>query len=129
MITPSMEENADGPLLTRASMVWFIDHYLKGEKDKLDPLASPLLATDLSGLPPAFILTAECDPLRDEGEDYGRRLEAAGVPVEVKRYAGMPHGFFSFGAALNASKEAMADTTSRLSKAFQLDRIKTESAA
>lgn len=129
MNTPSMEENADGPLLTKAAMHWFIDHYLRGGSDKLDPLASPLLAADLSTLPAAFILTAECDPLRDEGEDYGRRLEAAGVPAEVKRYAGMPHGFFSFGAALNAAVQAMADTTARLSKAFQSGRIKAESAA
>jgi acetyl esterase/lipase len=129
MNTPSMEENADGPLLTKAAMHWFIDHYLRGQNDKLDPLASPLLAADLSGLPAAFILTAECDPLRDEGEDYGRKLEAAGVPAEVQRYAGMPHGFFSFGGALNAAVQAMTDTTTRLSKAFQQERIKAESAA
>lgn len=129
MVAPSMEENADGPLLTRASMLWFIDHYLNDEKDKIDPLASPLLAADVSGLPPAFVLTAECDPLRDEGEQYGEKLKAAGVPVDIKRYDGMPHGFFSFGAALPAAKEAMADTTARLSKAFQEARVKTESAA
>jgi acetyl esterase len=129
MNTPSMEENADGPLLTKAAMAWFIQHYLRGENDRLDPLASPLLATDLSSLPATFILTAECDPLRDEGEDYGRKLEAAGVPAEVKRYAGMPHGFFSFGGALNTAIEAMTDTTTRLSRTFQLDRIKAESAA
>jgi acetyl esterase len=128
MIAASMEENAEGPLLTRAAMAWFIEHYLRGEQDKLDPLASPLLAADLSGLPAAFILTAECDPLRDEGEQYGRRLEQAGVPVEIKRYAGMPHGFFSFGAALNAGKEAMADTTTRLASAFRSERIMTGSA-
>jgi acetyl esterase len=128
MTTASMEENAEGPLLTRASMAWFIEHYLRGERDKLDPLASPLLAADLSGLPAAFVLTAECDPLRDEGEEYGRRLEQAGVPVEIKRYAGMPHGFFSFGAALNAGKEAMADTTTRLANAFRPERIMTGSA-
>ena len=128
MITPSMEENADAPLLTRAAMAWFIEHYLRGEKDKADPLASPLLAADLSGLPPAFILTAECDPLRDEGEDYGRRLQDAGVPAEVKRYAGMPHGFFSFGAALNTAKEAFADTTARLSKALRPERVEIQSA-
>ena len=129
MIAASLQENAEGPLLTRASMAWFIEHYLSGEKDKLDPLASPLLAADLSALPPAFILTAECDPLRDEGEDYGNKLKQAGVSVEVRRYAGMPHGFFSFGAALNSAKEAMADTTTRLSKAFRSESTKVESAA
>jgi acetyl esterase len=129
MVAPSMEENSEGPLLTKAAMAWFIDHYLRGEKDKLDPLASPLLAADLTGLPAAFILTAECDPLRDEGEDYGQKLKSAGVPVEVKRYAGMPHGFFSFGAALTTAQESMADTTTRLSKAFQAESVKAESAA
>jgi acetyl esterase len=129
MVAPSMEENSEGPLLTKAAMAWFIEHYLRGEKDKLDPLASPLLAADLTGLPAAFILTAECDPLRDEGEDYGQKLKSAGVPAEVKRYAGMPHGFFSFGAALIAAQESMADTTTRLSKAFESESVKAESAA
>ena len=123
MLTASMQENADGPLLTRASMDWFIGYYLRDEKDKTDPLASPLLASNLKGLPPAFILTAECDPLRDEGEDYGKRLAEAGVAVDVKRYAGMPHGFYSFAAALPAGQEAMNDTASRLAKAFQSERV------
>jgi acetyl esterase len=129
MATPSIKENADAPLLTSAAMDWFIEHYLSREQEKSDPLASPLLAADLSGLPAAFILTAECDPLRDEGEAYGRRLEEAGVPVDVKRYAGMPHGFFSFGAALNTGKDAFADATIRLSRALGSQRIKEESAA
>jgi acetyl esterase len=97
MSMPSIDENADGPLLTKAAMHWFVNHYLSHEGDRTDPLASPLLASNLKGLPPAFIITAECDPLRDEGEAYGLRLEQAGVPVAVQRYAGMPHGFFSFG--------------------------------
>ena len=129
MKAPSIKENADAPLLTSAAMDWFIEHYLRCEQEKSDPLASPLLAADLSGLPAAFILTAECDPLRDEGEAYGRRLEEAGVPVDVKRYAGMPHGFFSFGAALNTGKDAFADATIRLSRALGSQRIKEESAA
>ena len=85
MTAPSVDENAEGPLLTKASMIWYIDHYLRGEEDKEHPLASPLLVSDLGGLPAAFVLTAECDPLRDEGEAYGRRLEEAGVPVKVER--------------------------------------------
>ncbi|HLH00125.1 MAG TPA: alpha/beta hydrolase [Bryobacteraceae bacterium] len=128
MKAPSIEENAAGPLLTKASMVWFIGHYLRNEDDKLNPLASPLLATDLSNLPPAFILTAECDPIRDEGEEYGRKLEQAGVAVEIKRYAGMPHGFFSFGAALTTGREAFADTTARLQRAFGLEGSVAQSA-
>jgi acetyl esterase len=74
-------------------------------------------------LPPAFIITAECDPLRDEGEAYGLRLEEAGVPVDIERYEGMPHGFFSFGAALEGGRRAFADTTSRLRSAFQLEEV------
>ena len=118
MNTPSIDENADGPLLTKAAMHWFVNHYLNSEGDRNDPLASPLLASNLRGLPPAFIITAECDPLRDEGEAYGMRLREAGVLVQVKRYEGMPHGFFSFGAALDGGRVAFADATSRLRSAF-----------
>jgi len=120
MNMPSIDENADGPLLTKASMHWFVSHYLNSDADRTDPLASPLLASNLRGLPPAFILTAECDPLRDEGEAYGQHLREAGVPVEVQRYEGMPHGFFSFAAALDGGRRAFADATSRLRSAFGL---------
>jgi acetyl esterase len=123
MSMPSIDENADGPLLTKAAMDWFVNHYLNHAGDRTDPLTSPLLASNLKGLPPAFIITAECDPLRDEGEAYGLRLEEAGVPVEVQRYAGMPHGFFSFGAALDSGRQAFADATSRLRSAFALAEV------
>lgn len=115
---PSIDENADGPLLTKTAMTWFVNHYLNSEADRLNPLASPLLASDLSRLPPAFIITAECDPLRDEGEEYGRRLERAGVTAGIQRYQGMPHGFFSFAAALDGGRRALEDATSRLQSAF-----------
>ena len=118
MSMPSIDENADGPLLTKAAMHWFVNHYLNGEWDRTDPLASPLLASNLRGLPPAFIITAECDPLRDEGEAYGQRLQEAGVRAEVQRYDGMPHGFFSFGAALDGGRRAFADATTRLRSAL-----------
>jgi acetyl esterase len=101
-------------------MHWFVNHYLNSDADRTDSLASPLLASNLRGLPPAFILTAECDPLRDEGEAYGQHLREAGVPVEVQRYEGMPHGFFSFAAALDGGRRAFADATSRLRSAFGL---------
>jgi acetyl esterase len=91
---------------------------LRSEEDKQDPLASPILTEDLSGLPPAFVLTAECDPIRDEGEAYGERLRAAGVPVEMKRYAGMPHGFFNFAAALTVGRQAMEDAVAGLGGAL-----------
>jgi acetyl esterase len=118
MVLPSIDENADGPLLTKAAMNWFVNHYLNSLEDRTNPLASPLLAADLSGLPAALIITAEHDPLRDEGEFYGRSLEAAGVTAEIRRYDGMPHGFFSFMAALDGGRRAFAETTTRLRTAL-----------
>jgi acetyl esterase len=114
----SYEENADGYLLTRDAMVWFWNHYLRSAADGNNPLASPLRANDLRGLPPAMVLTAEFDPLRDEGEAYALRLQEAGVPVTLKRYAGTIHGFFSLGAVLDQGKQAMADAAAALRTIF-----------
>jgi acetyl esterase len=93
--TISYTENADGYLLTKESMVWFWGHYLQGEGDGESFRASPLRADSLAGLPPALVITAEFDPLRDEGEAYAAALLAAGVEVQHKRYAGQIHGFFA----------------------------------
>ena len=119
MDQPSVEENADGPILTKAAMIWFVNHYLPCVEERTNPLASPLLAADLSNLPAALIITAECDPLRDEGEAYGRRLDQSGVPVEIHRYPGMPHGFFSFAAALDGGRGAIAEAAEKLRSAFR----------
>jgi len=89
----SYRENADGYGLTRSGMQWFWGHYLASAADGAHQHASPLRATDLRGLPPALVTTAEFDPLRDEGEDFARKLAAAGVPVTCKRYEGMVHMF------------------------------------
>ena len=105
--TPSYQEFADGYQLTRAQMEWFRDHYLRSMLDASDPHASPLLADDLAGLPPALIITAECDPLRDEGEAYAKRLADAGVPVTLTRYAGMIHPFFSLSGAIPHAHDAI----------------------
>jgi acetyl esterase len=91
--TKSYRDNAEGYGLTRAAMQWFWGHYLESDGDGADPRASPLREKNLRGLPPAFISTAEFDPLRDEGAAYARRLRDAGVPVEHRDYAGMVHMF------------------------------------
>ena len=90
---PSMRENAEGFGLETAGLKPFNAFYLNSGADPADPLVSPIKRQDLTGLPAALIITAEHDPLRDEGELYGRRLEEAGVPVTVSRYAGANHGF------------------------------------
>lgn len=105
--TASYEEFAAGCCLTKAMMVWFRNHYLAEEADGLHPHASPLRAEDLSRLPPALILTAECDPLRDEAEAYAWRMEEAGVSVLLKRYEGMIHPFFSMAGAIPQGQEAL----------------------
>jgi len=98
--TPSYDEFAEDHSLTKAEMEWFRGHYLRSLEDARNPHASPLLENDLRGLPPALVITAECDPLRDEGHDYAQRLESAGVPVTYTCYAGMIHPFFSLSGAL-----------------------------
>ncbi|MEJ8279749.1 alpha/beta hydrolase [Pseudonocardia spirodelae] len=106
--SPSMTRNAAGPLLTVAWMQWFMNHYLAGEEDLLDPRMSPARATDLSGLPPAMIVTAEFDPLCDQGAAYAAALNAAGVKAELRESPGMIHGFAQFGGAVDDSR-AMLD--------------------
>lgn len=109
---PSYIENADGYFLTGASMRYFIDHYLSGSEGSLDdPLVSPLLASDdvLAGAPPAFVITAGYDPLRDEGEAYATRLMRAGVRAALSCFPGMIHGFFSLGAFLDEGQRAIND--------------------
>lgn len=91
--TPSYLEFAEGYMLTRRSMAWFWEQYLETPEQSADVRCSPAKADDLSGLPPAFVLTARYDVLRDEGEAYARALSDAGVGVTTKRYDGMIHGF------------------------------------
>ena len=116
--TPSYRDNAEGYLLTKDAMVWFWNHYLRSAADGSHPMASPLRAASLSGLPPALVLTAEFDPLRDEGEAYAARLREAGVAVTLRRYQGMIHGFFSLGAVLDQGKQAIQDAGATLRAAF-----------
>jgi acetyl esterase/lipase len=117
MDRPSHQENAEGPILTLRDMRYFWDQYMP-TGDRSVPYASPLRATDLSGLPPALVVTAEFDPLRDEGEAYAQRLSEAGVPTEVRRYDGMFHGFFWMPAAIDRGRDAMDDIAEALRKAL-----------
>ena len=106
--TASYVENGDGYGLTRATMEWFWKHYLADAADAVHPHASPLRAASVAGLPPAFVMTAEYDPLRDEAEVYGARLRDAGVPVEIVRVAGMNHGFLFWVGVVDAAAAPMA---------------------
>jgi acetyl esterase len=101
---PSRVENGTGYFLTTAAMRWYREQYIGDEADAAHPYCSPITAESLAGLPPAYVLTAEYDPLRDEGERYGERLGAAGVPVTVRRAPGLFHGFFNLDAVLEAAK-------------------------
>jgi acetyl esterase len=113
---PSRQENAEGYFLELATMEWFFTHYVgsaAGQVAHDDVRISPLLAPDLTGQPPAVVVTAEFDPLRDEGEAYADRLAAAGVPVDRVRYDGLIHGFVDMGAMSPAADAALADLVAR----------------
>ncbi len=99
MASPTINEFADGPFLTKASMEYFWKHYL-GDADPTDAYASPLLASDHSNLPPTLVITAEFDPLRGEGEDYAQKLAGAGVDARSERYDGVFHPFSMLHKAL-----------------------------
>jgi acetyl esterase len=116
--TTSYRQNAEGYLLTRDGMQWYWQHYLQRPDDAANPYAVPLAAADLTGLPPALVITAALDPLCDEGEAYARRLQAAGVPTRYSKYDGMIHGFFGMPALLDKGKQAIAEATSTLRQAF-----------
>ena len=116
--TASYRENSEGYLLTADSMHWFWNHYAPDVEQRRNPYASPLLADDLSNLPPALVMTAEYDPLRDEGEAYADKLAAAGVAVELVRYDGFIHGFFGQTRTIPASRVAMDKACTALKEAL-----------
>jgi acetyl esterase len=116
--TPSYRDNATGYVLTREGMRWFWRHYLVEPAQGREPHASPLRAPSLAGLPPALVITAEHDPLRDEGEAYAARLLDAGVPVTLTRYTGMFHGFVRMTRILDKARAAVDEIGSSLQKAF-----------
>jgi acetyl esterase len=114
----SRTENAYGYFLEQPTMDWFYGHYAGAWEDAKDPRLSPLHSS-LAGLPPAVIVTAEFDPLRDEGEAYGDALQAAGVPVHVQRYDGMIHGFFDMGAVSPAAQAAIDESCARFGEVLR----------
>lgn len=115
--SPSVATLADGPVLSRDVLHWFWDCYLGSPRKTPDPLAAVMTAK-LAGLPPATVLTAEYDPLRDEGEAFAGALRAAGIEVVSRRYLGMAHGFFSMPALSPIAAHAMSDLGNDLKAAF-----------
>ena len=113
----SHREFAEGYGLTSADMEWYGRHYVRTEADADDPRASVLRA-DLHDLPPAFVITAECDPLRDDGEAYADRLRELGIAARYKRYPGMFHGFMSFPGVLPEAALAFEEAGAALREAF-----------
>jgi len=107
--TQSHRDFGEGYFLGRSGMEYCTRHYLASPGVARDPEVSPLLAPDLTGLPPALVITAEFDPLRDEGEAYARRLEQAGVPVMLHRYDGMIHGFVSMHGIIPDGRKAIQE--------------------
>ena len=116
--TPSYVDNADGYLLTRDSMKWYWDQYLGASDDPNHPYAVPSRAGSFKNLPPALVITAQFDPLRDEGEAYAKNLEAAGVPTTHSRYDGMIHGFFGMSGTVDKAGQAVSEAAAAMKKAF-----------
>jgi acetyl esterase len=105
-------------LLTVELNEWITGHYLNSEEEKKDPRYAPIMSKDISGLPPALIITAEFDPCRDEGKVYADKLRAAGVPVEYSCYEGQIHHFFAWAGAFPAGKKALDQSAAALRKVF-----------
>jgi acetyl esterase len=116
---PSYVENAEGYGLSAAGMKWFLNHYLTSADEANDAYVSPLRTGNLRGLPPALIITAEYDVLRDEGERYGKRLAEAGVLTKVTRYDGMHHGFFQMYGIVDKAKKALEEAAAWLKERFR----------
>ncbi|MGZ5968145.1 MAG: alpha/beta hydrolase [Polyangiales bacterium] len=119
MTAPSHEQMGHGFFLEHDTMVWFRDHYLNGPHEQRDPRASPLFEKDLSGLPPAYVVTAGFDPLRDEGEQYANRLREAGVPVEYRCHSSLFHGFISTTGRIERARPTLVECAAALREALR----------
>jgi acetyl esterase len=117
--TRSYREHGEGLVLTTALMRWFWARFLQDETRADEPDCSPLRAPDLAGLPPALVLTGEYDPLRDEGEAFARRLSEAGVPVRLRRYEGLIHGFIRMPAVIDRANDAIDEVAGAVASALR----------
>jgi acetyl esterase len=113
LASPSIDEHAAAPMLTRTSVLAFRDHYLQGGLDPADPVVSPLRG-DHRGHPPALVQTADVDPVRDDGIRYARALSAAGVPVRLTNYLRVPHGFASYPGAVPVGRQQREELVGEL---------------
>ncbi len=120
--TPSHKQFAEGYVLTRNTITWFYQHYRRAARDLSDFRFAPLVADDLSNLPPSLVLVAGYDPLRDEGIQYAQRMIEAGNRVRLSNYEGMIHGFILMGGAVDAAKRAVAESTDMLRATFSAAR-------
>ena len=116
--TPSHHKFKEGYVLTRNSITWFYRQYLRSGKDTSDFRYAPLILDELSGLPPALIIVAGYDPLRDEGVAYAQKLIEAGNRVRLSNYEGMVHGFFLMGGVVEGARRAVAESAQALREAF-----------
>ena len=121
--TPSYEENREGYMLTHDLMKWFWNHFINIESEADDPYVSPLRAESFRDLPPALILTAEYDPLRDEGDAYAEKLQGAGVNVTLTRYPGMIHAFIRMTAQLDKANVALGQVAGMLRSVFKISDL------
>ena len=115
--TQSYKDNGESYGLTEGTMVWFWNQYLKNESDAENPYAAPIKNKNHKGLPPAFLLTAEYDPLRDEGEAYAKFLNENSVKTEYICYEGMIHGFFGMIDDVDTAKQAISDVAGAIKHA------------
>jgi acetyl esterase len=116
--TPSEIEYGRGYFLDSELMEWFAEQYFATKADRSLPYGSPSKASDVRGLPPAMVITGECDPLRDQGEAYAEKLRSAGVPVVLRRYDGMIHPFVSLAGIVDAGRDAIKETAAAVRQAL-----------
>lgn len=124
--TVSYRDNAEGYGLSTKDMEWFWNQYLPGSAEGKEPYASPIRASSLAGLPPALVITAEYDVLRDEGEAYAEALRQAGVPATTSRYNGMTHGFFSLHYLFTKGRQAMDEAGQALRSALAVETVSAD---